>query len=143
MAAGELALLVAALFSGAAIYVSFVEHPARQNLASAAALAEWKPAYRRGAAMQASLALFGFLLGLIAWWQSGLWLWALGALVLLAPWPWTLLVIMPVNRALLATDAVSASHETMAQLDKWARLHAMRTALGAAATLIFLWAELR
>jgi hypothetical protein len=141
--AGELALVVAAIFAGAAIYVSFVEHPARQNLAPAAALAEWKPAYKRGAAMQASLALIGFALGLVAWWQTGLWLWLVAAIALLAPWPWTLLVIMPVNKALLATDPSAASRDTMELLDKWARLHAMRTALGVAATLIYLWAKLR
>jgi hypothetical protein len=141
--AGELALVVAALFAGAAIYVSCVEHPARRNLAPAAALTEWKPAYKRGAAMQASLALIGFVLGLVAWWQTGAWPWALGALVLLAPWPWTLLVIMPVNKALLATEPGNAGRETIEQLDNWARLHAMRTALGVAATLIFLWAALR
>ena len=42
-------------------------------------LVEWKPAYERGATMQASLAIIGFLLGLIAWWQTGNWLWLYGA----------------------------------------------------------------
>ena len=143
MIAGELALASAALFAGAAVYVSFAEHPARQNLAPAAALTEWKPAYKRGAVMQASLALIGFGLGLIAWWQTGAWLWLLGAIVLVANWPWTLFVILPVNKALLATDPGNAGRETMEQLDKWARLHAMRSALGVAATLIFLLAALR
>jgi Domain of unknown function (DUF1772) len=142
MIVGELGLVVAALFAGAAIYVSFVEHPARQNLAPAAALTEWKPAYKRGAAMQASLAVIGFALGLVAWWQTGAWIWLLGAIVLVANWPWTLLVILPVNKQLLATDPGAASRETVEMLDRWARLHAMRTALGVVATLIFLWAAL-
>ena len=60
---GILALTVAALFSGAAFYVSFVEHPARAVLDDRAQLAEWKPAYARGAVMQASLAILGFVLG--------------------------------------------------------------------------------
>ena len=143
MIAGELALVAAALFAGAAFYVSFVEHPARRNLVPAAALSEWKPAYKRGAMMQASLAVIGFVLGLIAWWQTGGWLWLLGALVFIANWPWTLLVIMPVNKTLKAADPVSAGRETMEMLDRWARLHAMRTTLGAVATLIFLAATLR
>jgi hypothetical protein len=66
MVAGDLGLAVAAIFTGAAFYVSFAEQPARLGLDDRALLAEWKPAYKRGFAMQAPLAIAGFLLGLIA-----------------------------------------------------------------------------
>ena len=52
--------------------------------------------------MQASLAIVGFLLGVAAWWQTGGWLWLIGAIVLVANWPYTLLVIMPTNHKLKA-----------------------------------------
>jgi len=142
MLAGELALAVAALFSGAALYVGAVEHPARRELADNALLVEWQPAYARGAVMQASLAIVGFLLGVIAWWQSGNWIWLYGAVILIANWPYTLLIIMPTNRQLKATDPPKAGPETRALLEKWAMLHAVRTTLGFAATAIFLFASI-
>jgi hypothetical protein len=143
MIAGQLALTVAAIFAGAAVYVSIAEHPARLNLDDQSMLIEWKPAYKRGFAMQAPLAIAGFLLGLLAWWQTGGRLWLLGAVVLVANWPYTLLVIMPTNTRLMALDPARAGPDSRRLIEKWAQLHAGRTALGLAATLIFLWASLR
>ena len=97
-----LALTVAALFAGAAVYVSAVEHPAREALDDRGQLTQWKPSYANGAKMQASLALIGFALGVAAWWHGHDWRWLGGALALLAAWPYTLLLIMPTNNALKA-----------------------------------------
>jgi uncharacterized membrane protein len=143
MPAGLLALLIAAAFSGAAVYVSAVEHPARAHLDDRAALTEWQPSYKHGAVMQASLALIGFALGMLAWWQTKNHFFLAGAALLIAPWPWTLAVIRPTNAALLATDPAQAGPHSRAQLQKWGRLHAVRTALGCAAAALFLTALLR
>jgi hypothetical protein len=141
MLAGHLALLVAALFTGAALYINVVEQPARLQLGDNALLTEWKPSYKRGLAMQAPLAVIGCLLGLLAWWQTGRWLWLVGGLLLVANWPYTLIVVMPVNRKLMATELSNAGRDTRRLIEHWARLHAVRTALGSVATVIFLWAS--
>jgi uncharacterized membrane protein len=67
--------------------------------------------------------------------------WLAGALILLVNAPYTLIVIMPVNKALKAIDPANAPPEARALLQRWAALHAVRTALGVAATLVFLWAS--
>jgi hypothetical protein len=142
MVAGQLALVIAAIFTGAAFYVNFAEQPARLKLDDRSLLMQWQPSYTRGFVMQASLAVIGFILGALAWWQTGLWLWLVGAFVLLANWPFTLIVIMPVNDRLKATALADAGPQTRAHIEKWGGLHAVRTSLGAAATLILLWASL-
>ena len=139
---GQLALIAAALFAGAALYISVAEQPARLGLADGALLQEWKPAYRRGTLMQAPLAVLGFLLGLMSWWQTGDAAWALGAFLMIANWPFTFLVIRPTNDRLIAIDPREAGPGSRALIERWGALHAVRTALGFAAVLAFLWASL-
>jgi len=138
----HLALIIAALFAGAAIYVSAVEHPARLGLDDRALLAQWKPSYARGTAMQASLALTGTVLASIAAYLSWDWRWLIGAALIFANWPYTFLAIMPVNHVLEATAPEAADAGTRALLVKWGTLHAGRSALGVAAVLADLWAIL-
>jgi Anthrone oxygenase len=138
MLAGHLALLIAALFTGAAVFINVAEQPARLLLDDRALLTQWKPSYKRGLAMQAPLAILGFLCGLLAWWQSGDWLWIVGALLMIANWPFTLFGIMPTNNRLMATDPSDGDSTTRVLIERWGRLHGCRSVLGAMATLTFL-----
>jgi uncharacterized membrane protein len=79
----------------------------------------------------------------VAWWKTGDGLWLAGAVVLVSNWPYTLLGIMPTNRQLLATVPESADAATRALLERWGRLHAVRSGLGAIATVLFLIAAFR
>ena len=139
---GQLAICVAAAFAGAAIYINVAEHPARMRLPDGAMLAQWKPSYRRGFQMQASLAIIGFLLGLLAWYQTGDLRWGLGAVILVANWPFTLLAIMPINRRLEAMAPREPDPELRPLMARWGSLHAIRSAFGAGATAVFVLAAL-
>ncbi len=136
---GLLGLIAAGVFTGAAFYINVAEQPARLTLDASALLNEWKPAYQRGAAMQAPLALLGCLLGLIAWWQMSHPGFLIGAIAMFAQLPWTLIVIKPVNDTLLATEPDQAGPQTRALIVRWGALHSVRTALGTLATVAFLW----
>jgi hypothetical protein len=142
MLAGLLALSIAAAFAGAAVYVSVAEQPARLGLDDRALLAEWQPSYRRGAAMQASIAVVSCILGLVAWWQAGGFGYLIGSVFIILPWPWTLLVMMPVNKALERMSPNAADATTRALILRWGKLHWVRAALGVLAAVSFLIAAM-
>lgn len=138
MITGSLALLCAALFAGAALYINVAEQPARMMLDDRALLLQWKPSYNRGFAMQSTLAIVAFLFGGAAWWQSGSLFFLVGAVLMIANWPFTLLGIMPTNHILMAIDPDSGDARIRPLLIKWNGLHGVRTALSAAACVAFL-----
>jgi hypothetical protein len=140
MFTGQLALMIAAIFAGAALYINVAEQPARLELEHRALLKEWILSYKRGFAMQAPLAAIGSLLGALAWWQTANWLFLLGALVLVGNWPYTLIGIMPLNRRIMAIQPEDADASSTAMITRWGPLHGVRTALGLSAAVIFLLA---
>jgi len=138
----QLALVTAAIFSGAAIYINIAEQPARLQLDPHALLAQWKPSYARGLIMQSLLAILSGVLGLLVYFGTWDWRWLIGAVLILANWPYTFGVVLPVNKRLEGTLPGSANAETRGLIKTWGKLHAVRSALGLGATLVYLWATL-
>jgi hypothetical protein len=132
-----ISILAAGIFAGAAIYINLVEHPARVSCGTALALTQFRPAYRRGAVMQASLALVGMLAGIGAWLVGDGLAWLAGGLLLGAVIPLTLIVIFPTNARLLDPALDPNSPQAAALLRRWAMLHSLRSALGLAAFIVF------
>ena len=87
--------------------------------------------------------MLGGVFGLVAFNGDGDWRWLAGAVLILANWPYTLLVIMPTNRRLMAMAPETADATVHDLVYHWGRLHAGRSALGLASTLAFLWAAVR
>jgi hypothetical protein len=132
-AAELVCLLSAGLFAGGALYVSVAEHPARVAAGTDLALAQFPLSYTRAAPLQGGSATLSLIFGIVAAATGGTWAWALAGGCVGAAVPLTLVVIEPVNEQLrrqgedLDGEAVAA-----ALLSKWARLHALRTALSLA-----------
>jgi Anthrone oxygenase len=131
------ATLATALFCGASIYINIAEHPSRMVLDDQSAAAQWATSYKRATWMQAPLAVVGFLAGVGAWLVGGGRPWLIAALLIGAVVPLTLMIVMPVNQRLLAPDRDMTS--TRELLQRWGKLHALRTVLSAIATVIMLW----
>lgn len=131
------AVMAAALFAGAAVYINVAEHPARLLLDNANAARQWAPSYQRATWMQAPLAIASFLAGVAVGVMGGGVAWFVAAVLIGAVVPFTFVVIMPTNQRLLSPSLDLASAETRALLVKWGQLHALRSALSLAAAVLY------
>ena len=128
------------LFAGAALYINLVEHPARRSCGADMALRQWAVGYPRAAVMQASLAVVGGVAGGLAWMLLGGRGYLVGALLLLAVVPFTLVVVFPTNKRLLDLHTAGRADGARELLERWNALHAVRTGLGVVAFASMLFA---
>jgi hypothetical protein len=129
----------AGIFSGAALYINLVEHPARVWCGTESAVRAFRPSYQRATLMQAPLAAAGSILGLAAAWQLQDPMVALAAVLFGAVVPYTLLVMYPTNRQLLDPGLDFRSARAASLLARWNKLHWVRSALAATAFALLLY----
>jgi len=139
MMLANFAILFTALFAGAAVYVTFVEQPARLACPLEVAMTQWKPSYQRATVMQASLAVLGALLAIAVWNKSDNDTWLIAGLLLGAVVPFTFLVMWPTNRQLRDARTYSTDEVAMDLLRRWGWLHSVRSALSVVALVMMLF----
>ncbi len=87
--------------------------------------------------MQASLVVVGTVLALIVWFLTGQVLWLVGGVIFGVIFPYTLIAIMPTNKLLKAPGIDKSADTTRVLLEKWGKLHLVRSILSAVAFAIF------
>jgi Domain of unknown function (DUF1772) len=139
MIPGMIALAFAAAFAGAAVYVNWVEQPARMALDDKALLSEWGPSDRRGVALLLAFALASAVAGFIAYFETDDVRWVFGALIVISTWPYAFFVMAPLNNQILSLKGgdVSAARALVRQ---WGLIESGFAAIGVAAVAMFLWA---
>jgi|SRR5262245_2134148 len=132
-----LATFCCALFFGAALYISLVQHPAALETGNEFAARFFAPMYGRAAVLQASLALVGCAAAIAAWLSRAGRLWLAAGVLLGSVVPFTLVVMKPVNDILLQGGNVSPA-ELDRLLIRWGYLHWARTAASGFAFILCL-----
>ena len=134
-----IAALSCALFTGAAVYITFIEHPARMQCGVEIAATEFAPSYRRATVMQATCAAVGLLSSIGAWVAGARFWWLIAGVLLGSVIPFTLIMILPTNKRLLDPTLDKRSGETERLLARWGWLHAVRSVLSGVALLAYLY----
>lgn len=125
-------LAATGLFAGAALFCSVVEVPAAAETSTAFHYAFFPHMYKRAAKFQGGLAFLGSHAAMIAAAKaassSDKLNWRAAGLLLGAVWPWTVFVMMPLNKKIITQSEKDASQQ-QAQLSRWSQLHWVRTGL--------------
>ena len=135
-----IATFAAGIWAGASFYIGFAEHPSALKVGVHFATEYFRHMSRRTAPMMMVLALIGAVAGILAWIKSGSSLWLIGAILLAAMFPFTVIFIVPTNLKLLKVDAQNDPDEAAALHARWDLMHTWRTVAGSLAFALFLWA---
>ena len=140
MVTGSLALAAAGAFTGASLYVNFVEQPARLKLDDTALMKEWETSDHRGFALLAGLSLASAVFGFIDYKSSDDVRWLAGAATIVAAWPFLFYAVVPLDNRILALIAAEDGADARKSIELWGKLELALTALGALASALFVFA---
>lgn len=141
MASQFIAIFCCALFSGAAVYINLVEHPARMKCGTLLAATVFPISYQRATIMQVTLAIIGFIFAILAWLLSSNIGWLIGGVLLGLVIPFTLLFMMSINKKLTNIYLDKQSDSTRQLLLIWGKLHAIRSVLSIVSLLFMVVAN--
>jgi hypothetical protein len=131
-----LARVSAGLFTGAALYVAFVEQPTRLESRSSVALAQFRTSIRRAEKMQPTLLFVCLAAGLASFVSHPSGQVLLGLALLAVIVPLTVLLLLPINRRLCRSSAEELVPVGMQLVKRWGALHAFRATLALAGTAL-------
>lgn len=138
-----IATTAAGLWAGAILYIGFAEHPSALKVGVEFATEYFRHMSRRTAPAMMVLTATAAVTGAAAWFVHGAIPWLIGAILMAGMFPFTLIMIVPTNRALLKIDAAASPGQAAALHAKWSVMHAWRAILGVPAFPLFLWALAR
>jgi uncharacterized membrane protein len=127
------AVLVAGVITGGAWAYTLEIHPALTEAPARSSLDVFTHMFNHANRIQPLLGGVVAVVTLVVSWMTGNWYWFLAALVIQAIGPYTIFVLMPLNRRLMAEDADPTSSTILADLKRWGGLHLVRTLVNTAA----------
>lgn len=129
--------LTGAMF-GTALTASIVVHPILTTVKRATAIEVFKPFFHKTHNVVLSLSIAISIIALIVSIMTGNWWWFIVSLLMHLNGPYTIFMMMPLNRRLMADDVDPESSETAADLKKWGSLHLVRTLMNGTIFLLFI-----
>jgi Domain of unknown function (DUF1772) len=139
MRPGLYAFAAAACFLGAAGYIGLVEQPARLALGGRAMIKEWAQSNHRGTVMMSVLAVVSAILAFIQFKTDGDVRWIIGGVTILASWPYSYFVMVPVNVWLCAVPLARPVSPVRKLMQNWGVLEWGQALIGFAAVCDFAW----
>lgn len=116
----------------------FVEHPARMELGPALGVTSFAAMYKSAAKMQPLLAFLSLFGGVAAWLAGANALWLLNGLLMGSVFPYTIILMLPLNKELIDPGLDKNSPRAADLLQRWGHLHRYRTLIALVSFVIFL-----